>query len=262
MKKFKPNDSPATDDVAAGIKLTHPDKIFYPETKTTKRNVAEYYELAAQWMLPHVVDRPLALVRCPQGQASKCFFQRNWSSTLPKAVNQVDVSDGTKKEIHVGVHDLSGVVSLVQIGVLEIHTWNCRSKNIERPDQLIFDLDPGPDVKWDRVIEAAQMCAEALTKLDLPVYLKTSGGKGLHLTIPIKADIGGRRPSPSARRSPRIWFGNPTCLWRTCGRICAGESLHRLSSQRPRRYRGRSILHAHRTARQYPCRSHGKSSGN
>jgi bifunctional non-homologous end joining protein LigD len=177
------------DDVVAGVKLTHPDKVFYPETKTTKHDVAEYYEFAAQWMLPHVINRPLALVRCPQGRSSKCFFQRNWSSTLPKAVNQVDVSDGKKKEVHVGVHDLSGVVSLVQIGVLEVHTWNCRSKDIEHPDQLIFDLDPGPDLKWQRVIEAAQMLHVTLEKLDLPVYLKTSGGKGLHLTIPIVPNI-------------------------------------------------------------------------
>jgi bifunctional non-homologous end joining protein LigD len=190
MKTPTPNDVPSAHDVVAGVKLTHPDKIFYPDTKTTKHDVAEYYEFVAQWMLPYVVDRPLALVRCPEGQASKCFFQRNWSPTLPKAVDQVDVSDGKKKEVHVGAHDLAGVVSLVQIGVLEIHTWNCRSKNIEHPDQLIFDLDPGPDLKWDRVIEAARKVREALTKLDLPVYLKTSGGKGLHLTIPIDPNIG------------------------------------------------------------------------
>ncbi len=174
----------------AGVKLSHPDKIFYPETKTTKRHVADYCELAAPWLLPHVINRPLALVRCPEGYAAKCFFQRNWSSTLPAAIDQVNVGEGKKKEMHVGVHDLTGVVALVQIGVLELHTWNCRSGNIEHPDQLIFDLDPGPDLKWDRVIEAARMLRETLSKLDLPVFLKTSGGKGLHLTIPIQPNIG------------------------------------------------------------------------
>ena len=190
MKAQNSEQVSSVSDMVAGVKLTHPDKVFYPETKTSKRNIAEYYQFAAQWLLPHVVDRPLALVRCPEGRARKCFFQRNWSSTLPKAIDQVDVSDGKKKEVHVGVHDLSGVVSLVQIGVLELHTWNCRSTNIEQPDQLIFDLDPGPDVKWERVIEAAQMVRQTLMKFNLPVYLKTSGGKGLHLTIPIEPNIG------------------------------------------------------------------------
>jgi bifunctional non-homologous end joining protein LigD len=178
-----------SDVVVADISLTHPDKIFFPESGTTKRDLANYCEMVSEWILPHVVSRPLALIRCPDGRAAKCFFQRNWSSTLPAAVDQVEVSAGKKKEIHVGVHDLSGVISLVQIGVLEFHTWNCRAKNIERPDQLIFDLDPGPDVRWPRVVEAAGMVRQTLENLDFPAFLKTSGGKGLHITIPIKPNI-------------------------------------------------------------------------
>jgi bifunctional non-homologous end joining protein LigD len=177
------------DVVIAGIKLSHPDKVFFPESKTTKRDLATYYELVTEWMMPQVVSRPLALVRCPEGRDKSCFFQRNWSATLPAAVDQVDVGDANKKEIHVGVHDLAGIVSLVQIGVLEMHTWNCRSKDIEHPDQLIFDLDPGPEVAWSQVIEAAIMVQKTLEKLHLPAFLKTSGGKGLHITIPITPNI-------------------------------------------------------------------------
>src|SRR5262249_22513360 len=141
------------------------------------------------WMLPHIVDRPLALIRCPNGQAGKCFFQRNWSDTLPKAIGKVHVGIGKKTETHVSIHDLSGLFSLVQISALEIHTWNCTSGDIDHPDQLVFDLDPGEGVPWKRVLEAADLLHGSLDRLGLPQYLKTSGGKGLHITIPIKPTI-------------------------------------------------------------------------
>src|SRR5207249_285458 len=148
-----------------------------------------YYELAADWMLPHVVDRPLALVRCPGGQAGKCFFQRNWVNTLPTAIGKVDVGEGRKREDHVAIHDLPGLISLVQMSVLEVHTWGCAASDIEHPDQIVFDLDPGPDVAWKRVIEAARVLHKTLDGLRLPQFLKTSGGKGLHITIPIEPTV-------------------------------------------------------------------------
>jgi bifunctional non-homologous end joining protein LigD len=177
------------DEPIAGVRLSHPEKVLYPDTGTTKKDVVEYYAAAQEWMLPHVVDRPLALVRCPGGLASKCFFQRNWSETLPPAIGKTDIGQGKSHEHHVTVHDLAGIISLAQLDVLEIHTWNCRNENVERPDQLIFDLDPGPGVKWKRVIEAARKVHEVLESLHLPAFLKTSGGKGLHLTIPIRPTV-------------------------------------------------------------------------
>jgi bifunctional non-homologous end joining protein LigD len=173
----------------AGVSLSHPDKILYPDAGVTKHDLAAYYAAVAEWMLPHVVDRPLALLRCPGGTGGKCFFQRNWSNTLPPAVGKVDVSDSKKKEEHVMVTDLPGVISLVQIGVLEIHTWNCQRGRIEHPDQLIFDLDPGPDVAWTQIVQAARTVRKELDALKLPTFLKTSGGKGLHITIPIEPTI-------------------------------------------------------------------------
>lgn len=184
-KETRQNDA----DSIAGVALTHPDKVLYPDTGTTKRDLADYYALVEQWMLPYVVHRPLALVRCPGGMSSKCFFQRNWSETLPPAIDNVNVGQGKSTEFHVAVHDLSGVVSLAQIGVLEIHAWNCRNDNVERPDQLVFDLDPGPDVPWKRVVEAARLLNRALVSLLLPTFLKTSGGKGVHITVPIEPNI-------------------------------------------------------------------------
>jgi bifunctional non-homologous end joining protein LigD len=181
--------SERADTPIAGVNLTHPDKLMFGPERFTKRDLAEYYESVKRWMLPHVVDRPLALRRCPDGVEGQCFIQRNWNKTLPSTVGKVDVGKGKKHEEHVAVHDLSGVISLVQIGVLEVHTWNCRSENIERPDQLVFDLDPGPGLPWRRVIEGARMLHRALESLKLPAFLKTSGGKGLHLTIPIVPNI-------------------------------------------------------------------------
>jgi bifunctional non-homologous end joining protein LigD len=181
--------SRAPDNVLADVTLTHPDKIFYPDSGTTKRDLAEYYTYVERWMLPHVINRPLALVRCPGGLSSKCFFQRNWSETLPQAIDKADVTYGKSKEIHVAIHNLAGIISMAQIGVLEIHTWNCRTDNVERPDQLIFDLDPGPDLPWKRVVEAAKQLSRTLQSLRLPTFLKTSGGKGVHITIPIEPDI-------------------------------------------------------------------------
>ena len=173
----------------ADVTLTHPDKVFYPDTGTTKRDLADYYQYVQKWMLPHVVDRPLALVRCPDGLSSKCFFQRNWSETLPRAIDKIDIGESKTTEVHVAIHNLAGVISMAQIGVLEIHAWNCRNDDIERPDQLIFDLDPGPDLPWKRIVEAARQLNRTLESLRLPTFLKTSGGKGLHITIPIERTI-------------------------------------------------------------------------
>jgi bifunctional non-homologous end joining protein LigD len=180
---------PPSSGSSEGVVLSHPDKVFYPDSGTTKQDLADYYTFVQQFMLPHVVRRPLALVRCPGGLSSKCFFQRNWSSTLPPAIDKVDVGEGKAKEFHVAVHDLAGIISMAQIAVLEIHTWNCHVESVEQPDQLIFDLDPGPDLSWKRIIEAARRVDDALKALSLPTFLKTSGGKGLHITIPIEPNI-------------------------------------------------------------------------
>jgi len=171
------------------VTLTHPDKILYPDTGITKQDLANYYQAVQEWMLPHVVSRPLALVRCPNGVGSKCFFQRNWTESLAESLDKVNIGKGKEKEYHMGLHDLDGLHSIVQMGVLEIHTWGCRSDDVEHPDQLIFDLDPGPGVAWKQVIKAARDVRKILESLRLPTFVKTSGGKGLHVTVPIRPTI-------------------------------------------------------------------------
>ncbi len=173
----------------AGVTLSHPDKVLYPDVGKTKRDVADYIHLAAKWMLPHVAHRPLALVRCPGGRAQKCFFQRNYTDTISDAIVPVDVAEKGKKDEHLMLEDERGLIALVQMGVLEIHTWNCTADAIESPDQLVFDLDPGDGVPWKRVVDGARLIRRSLEKLRLPVFLKTSGGKGLHLVVPLKPTI-------------------------------------------------------------------------
>ena len=179
----------------AGVRLSSPDKVLYPEQGVTKADLARYYLGVEKWMLPHVVDRPLALVRCPAGRGTKCFFQRNWTDTLPDAIGKIDVIEGAEDRFHVTIGDIAGIISLVQVGVLEMHTWNCTNKDITRPDQLIFDLDPGPEVAWKQVLEGARLLRKHLEKLGLLTFLKTSGGKGLHICVPIKPNT----PWPAAK---------------------------------------------------------------
>jgi bifunctional non-homologous end joining protein LigD len=169
----------------AGIKLTHPDRILYPEQGITKLDLARYYEKIADSMLTHVAGRPLTLVRCPEGYAKQCFYQRHTNESLDPAIRAIRVKDKKSTASYVSIDSLSGLIALVQMGVLEIHTWGARAESIEQPDQLIFDLDPDPTVPWRALKEAALTLHKRVSDLGLSGFLKTTGGKGLHLVVPV-----------------------------------------------------------------------------
>ncbi|HEX3601075.1 MAG TPA: DNA ligase D, partial [Lacipirellulaceae bacterium] len=169
----------------AGVRISHPDRVLYPEHRITKRDLAEYYERVADWILPYVVKRPLTLVRCPEGYQGECFFQKHLTGSLPDAVRGVMVEVQGKKEEYVAVDDVAGLVALVQMGVLELHPWPAREDQLERPDQLVFDLDPGEGVTWKDIVQAARDVRERLESAGLKTYLRTSGGKGLHIVVPL-----------------------------------------------------------------------------
>ncbi len=169
----------------AGVRLTHPDRVLYAEQGITKRDVANYYIQIADWILPHVVDRPLSLVRCPAGMGGPCFFQRHPPEGLSADVERIEIPEKDKPGTYLAVHDLRGLLSLVQFGALELHVWGCRTDDVERPDRLVFDLDPDPAVPWKRVIDAAFVVRDKLDDLGLKSFVKTSGGKGLHVVVPI-----------------------------------------------------------------------------
>jgi bifunctional non-homologous end joining protein LigD len=173
-------------DEYAGVRLSHPDKVLYPEQGITKRDLAAYYSNVAYWMLPHVADRPLAIVRCPEGTGKACFFQKHPGEGASAHLRKVNVAAKGAPEYHLAIDDLPGLISLVQIGVLEIHVWGSKVGQLEKPDRLIFDLDPDPSVQWPQVVTAASDVRALLEELGLAAFLKTSGGKGLHIVVPVR----------------------------------------------------------------------------
>jgi bifunctional non-homologous end joining protein LigD len=179
-----PSTQTAPEEVA-GQRLTHPDRVLYPHPALTKLALARYYERISSWMLPHVQGRPLTLVRCPQGVNGHCFFMKHSGVWSPPALQKVQIQEKTKVGDYLVVRDLSGLIALVQMDVLEIHTWNARIEQIELPDRLVFDLDPGPRVPFREVVEAARLVRGALARLKLESFVKTTGGRGLHVVVPL-----------------------------------------------------------------------------
>ena len=174
------------EEEVAGVRLTHPDRVLYPPQGITKRDLAVLYASIADWILPHLKGRPLTLVRCPEGAEKACFYMKHSGVWAPPALRRVMIQEKTKVGEYLVVDDLEGLVSLVQMGILEIHTWNSLADQIERPDRVVFDLDPDPSVGWDRVVAAAQALHERLDGLGFESFVKTTGGKGLHVVVPLR----------------------------------------------------------------------------
>lgn len=168
----------------AGVRLSNPDRVLYPDLGITKLDLARYYERIAEWILPHVVNRPLTLVRCPQGRQAHCFYQKHLTEAMPDTLRGVEIREKDTTGIYVVLDDLPGLISLVQLGVLEIHPWGARADNIERPDRLVMDLDPGEGTEWTEVVQGALDVKERLDDLGLKSFLRTTGGKGLHVVVP------------------------------------------------------------------------------
>jgi bifunctional non-homologous end joining protein LigD len=167
----------------AGIALTHPDRVYWEDAGVSKHDLAEFYKTIWKWMRPHVVGRPIALVRCPEGAAGQCFFQKHASAGIATEHLHLVAEKGDKI---ISIDDLDGLIALVQGGVLEIHTRGTTIGDRERADRLVFDLDPGPGTGWSDVVKAAREVRERLDALKLKSFVKTSGGKGLHVVLPIK----------------------------------------------------------------------------
>jgi bifunctional non-homologous end joining protein LigD len=171
--------------VVAGIRISNPDKVLYPEQNLTKRDLALYYEQIADHMLPHVANRPLTLVRCPEGRGKPCFFQKHTSKGRPEAMKAIDIVERDGPETYLYIDSVAGLISLVQMGVLEIHVWGSRVDMLEQPDRIVMDLDPAPELGWEAVVAGAKEVREKLRDLGLESFVKTTGGKGLHVVVPI-----------------------------------------------------------------------------
>lgn len=174
---------------ADDVRMTNPDRVLYPEQGITKRELADYYVTIAEWVLPHVADRPLSVVRCPKGRTGECFFQKHVNN-MPEQINAVRITEKKQTRNYLSVKDIAGVVALVQMGVLEIHPWGSRVDHLEQPDRLIFDLDPGPGVGWPRLVNAARTLRDMLEMIDLASFVRTTGGKGLHVVVPLTPRAG------------------------------------------------------------------------
>ena len=170
---------------AAGIVITHPERMVYPADGITKMEVARYYERVGEFMLPFMANRPLALLRAPDGITGSTFFQKSFPNHLPEHVRQEEFEDGTMLFC---IKDVKGIVSLAQFGAIEFHPWGAPMANLEKPDFLIWDLDPDPAVAWNEVLGAALLLRDFLAGENLSSVLKTSGGKGLHIVMSIKCN--------------------------------------------------------------------------
>ncbi|HVQ28623.1 MAG TPA: DNA ligase D, partial [Vicinamibacteria bacterium] len=171
-----------------GVRLTHPDRVYYPSLGFTKLDLALYYVSIADAVLPHLEGRPLTLVRCPDGVRGETFYQKHPGFWTPPQVRRFAVPG--KGEEYLFVDSVPGLVALAQAGILEIHPWNSRVARLEEPDQVIFDLDPDEDLPFSRVTAAARSVRALLTELGLESFVKTTGGKGLHVCVPLQPEHG------------------------------------------------------------------------
>ncbi len=177
-----------TDADLAQVWVTNPDRVMFGAGGPSKLELALYYARVGDWMLPELIRRPVSLVRCPLGQTQDCFFQRHARPGMPEAIRTIALTEEGSKEKadYLYIEDAKGLLSLAQFGTIEFHSWGCRVDQPERPDRLVFDLDPDESLPWREVAAAAFEVKDALAAMGLVPFLKTTGGKGLHVVVPIQ----------------------------------------------------------------------------
>lgn len=173
----------------AGVRVSHPGRVIDPHTGTRKLDLVEYWEWIAPWLLPHLKGRPVSLVRAPADIGGELFFQKHADKLeIPNVALHAGLDPG--HEALITIDDVKGLIGAAQMGTIELHTWNAHVSNIEKPDRAVFDLDPDPSLDWRAVIEAAQLTRALLDELGLVSFCKTSGGKGLHVVVPLARHAG------------------------------------------------------------------------
>lgn len=193
VEKASPNGKGTT---VAGITISHPERVAYPDDSITKLEVARYYERVGDLILPHLKDRPLALLRAPDGIGGDMFFQKSFKTHVPPHVKMSTLDDGSEV---ISIKNLKGLISLVQFGAVEIHPWGATLAKPDKPDQIIWDLDPDKSIPWKEVLGAAFLLRDFLAGHDLETQVKTSGGKGLHIVLHLKRQHGWDVVKPFAK---------------------------------------------------------------
>jgi bifunctional non-homologous end joining protein LigD len=187
--RSKPSVGAGADNVVAGVKISNPDKELYPEAKITKLELARYYEAVGPWIVPQVEQRPLTLVRCPNGWDKKCFFQKHIDAKASSALGRVTVQERDGPAEYMMASSVEAVVTTLQMGALELHPSGARAENLECPDRIVLDFDPDEKLPWAELVTAVTSMRSLLDKLGLVSFLKTTGGKGLHVVIPIEPTV-------------------------------------------------------------------------
>ncbi len=173
-----------------GVRLTNPDRVFYPGEGITKLQLAQYYAAVANWALPELTGRALSMVRCPEGIDGQHFYQKHDMPGFSDVLGRVEIRDKSATETYLFIKDLAGLVAVVQMGVLEIHPWGSTVDKLETPDRITFDFDPDEGLPWQHVTAAAIEMREALIGIGLESFVKTTGGKGLHVVVPVRPKLG------------------------------------------------------------------------
>jgi bifunctional non-homologous end joining protein LigD len=189
IKKTPAAKSPARARIPVGtdqVTISHPDRVVFPDSGVTKGDVAAYYHSVAEWIMPELAGRPLSVVRCPGGVSKGCFFQKHVGQGWGKHVLGVDVAEKAGEGEYLCIEEASGLLELVQMNVLEFHPWGTKAMDPERCDRIVFDLDPHASVKWPRVVAAARELRKMLQGVGLESFLRTSGGKGFHVVVPLR----------------------------------------------------------------------------
>jgi bifunctional non-homologous end joining protein LigD len=187
-KLSAPTKKTSTENAVAGVTITHPDRVVFPADGITKLQLAEYYGAIAKFILPHLVDRPLSLLRCPGGIGGECFFQKHFATGV-KSLPRIAITEKSGTSEYLMIRNERDLILLIQEGVIEIHPWGARGDDPDKPDQLIFDLDPAPDLEFAAVVEAALAMRSHLDTIGLRSFAKTTGGKGLHVVVPLRRGI-------------------------------------------------------------------------
>jgi bifunctional non-homologous end joining protein LigD len=183
----------------ADVTITHPDRLVFAKLQVSKRDVADYYRSVADWMLPELRDRPLSVLRCPGGTARACFFQKHLAGTLGAHVRGVRIKDSSGYQDYLAIDDTAGLIELVQMNTIEFHPWGVRSAQPGRADRIVFDLDPHAGVAWNQVVAGANAVHRHLESVGLAAYLRTSGGKGLHVVVPLRPALPWKTVRPFAK---------------------------------------------------------------
>ena len=185
----KPASKPDHDTIA-GVRLSNPAKLLYPEDKLSKRDLAVYYESVGEHIVPHLKNRPLTLLRCPDGWESGCFVQKNVDAAMSKLIDRVAVTTSDGPATYMMANSIAAVVALLQLGALELHPWGAAKRKLGCPDRMIFDLDPDEGLPWKAILDAVRVIKALLDHLGLQGFLRTTGGKGLHVVVPLSPVVG------------------------------------------------------------------------